>query len=132
MRQRVILSVEDNAANRRIVRDLFEKRGYRVIEAVDGESGVAAAAREKPDVILMDVQLPRMSGYDAARAVKSNPELRHIPIIAVTSYALSGDQQKAHEAGCDDYVTKPFRPRLLLGMVERYLNAADQAQSSAP
>jgi two-component system cell cycle response regulator DivK len=122
MRQRVVLSVEDNPANRRIVRDLFEKSGYLVIEATSGEEGVALAARERPDVILMDVQLPRMSGYDAARAVKANPELRHIPIIAVTSYALSGDQEKVLEAGCDDYVTKPFRPRLLLEKVERVLN----------
>jgi two-component system cell cycle response regulator DivK len=122
MRQRVVLSVEDNPANRRIVRDLFEKNGYLVIEATNGEQGVALAAREKPDVILMDVQLPRMSGYDAARAVKANPELRHIPIIAVTSYALSGDQEKVLEAGCDDYVTKPFRPRVLLEKVERVLN----------
>lgn len=125
MRQRVILSIEDNAANRKIVRDLFEKSGYRVVEAPDGEQGVEAAAREKPDVILMDVQLPRMSGYEAARAVKSNPELRHIPIIAVTSYALSGDQQKAREAGCDGYVTKPFRPRALLEMVEKYLETPE-------
>jgi two-component system cell cycle response regulator DivK len=121
VRQKVILSVEDNAANRRIVRDLFERKGYRVVEAVNGEDGLAVAARERPDVILMDVQLPRMSGYDAARALKSNPQLCRIPIIAVTSYALSGDEQKAHDAGCDGYVTKPFRPRMLLEMVEKYL-----------
>ena len=122
MGQKVILSAEDNAANRRIIRDLFEKKGYRVIEAVNGEEVVAMAGREKPDLILMDIQLPKISGYDAARAIKSDPELKHIPIIAVTSYALSGDDQKAYEAGCDDYITKPFRPSVLLEKAEKYLN----------
>ena len=122
MKPKVILSAEDNAANRRIIRDLFGKKGYRVIEALNGEEAVEIAKREKPDLILMDIQLPKISGYDAARAIKSNPELKHIPIIAVTSYALSGDDQKAYEAGCDDYITKPFRPSVLLEKVEKHLN----------
>ena len=121
MGQRVILSAEDNPANRRIIRDLFGKKGYRVIEATNGEEAIAMAEREKPDLILMDILMPKISGYEAAKSIKSNPELKHIPIIAVTSYALGGDDQKAYEAGCDDYIAKPFRPRLLLEKVEQYL-----------
>jgi two-component system cell cycle response regulator DivK len=121
MRQNVILSAEDNAANRRIIRDLFGKHGYRVIEATNGQEAMAIAKRERPDVILMDIQLPKMSGYEAAKASNANPELKSIPIIAVTSFALSGDEQKAYDAGCDDYIAKPFRPRLLLAKVEQYL-----------
>ena len=120
--QKTILSAEDNPANRRIIRDLFATKGYLVIEATNGEEAVALALREKPDIILMDIQLPKISGYEATKAIKANPELSHIPIIAVTSYALSGDDQKAYEAGCDDYIAKPFRPRMLLEKVERLLN----------
>ncbi|MAG13639.1 MAG: response regulator [Spirochaetales bacterium] len=122
MTQKTILSAEDNAANRRIIRDLFGKRGYKVVEATNGEEAIKVALREMPDVILMDIQLPKISGYKAARAIKSIPDLKHIPIIAVTSYALSGDDRKALEAGCDDYMTKPFRPRMLLEKVEKYLS----------
>jgi len=125
MEQKVILSAEDNAANRRIIRDLFGKSGYRVIEALDGEEVIEMAEHEKPDVILMDIQLPKKSGYEATRAIKSNQAIKHIPIIAVTSYALSGDDRKAYEAGCDDYITKPFRPKMLLEMVEKYLGESD-------
>jgi two-component system cell cycle response regulator DivK len=113
--------VEDNEANRRIVRDLFTRKGYRVIEAVDGEEGVVMAKREKPDLILMDLQLPRVDGFEATRRIKADPELSHIPIVAVTSYALSGVEEKALEAGCEDYVAKPFRPRELLAKVEQLL-----------
>ena len=125
MRQKSILSAEDNAANRKIIRDLLGKRGYRIIEALDGEQAVDMAGREIPDLILMDIQLPRMSGYDAATKIKSNPYLQHIPIIAVTSYAFNGDEQKARDSGCDDYVAKPFKPRILLEKVEHYLADED-------
>ena len=121
MAQSVILSVEDHESNRKIIRDLFTRKGYRVIEAVDGEEAVRMAKREKPDLILMDVQLPKMDGYEATRRIKADPELSHIPILAVTSYALSGDKEQALEAGCDDYVAKPFRPRELLAKVEQLL-----------
>ena len=117
-----ILSAEDNPANRKIVRDLFGKNGYVVIEALDGEEVIALAASESPDIILMDIQLPKMSGYDAARAIKADPRLQHIPIIGVTSYALSGDEDKVMEAGCDDYLAKPYRPRVLLEMVRSYVD----------
>jgi two-component system cell cycle response regulator DivK len=122
---KTILSAEDNAANRKIIRDLLTKKGYRVIEALNGEEAVALARKEVPDLILMDIQLPKMSGYDAATAIKSDPALESIPIIAVTSYAFSGDEKKAYESGCDDYVAKPFKPKLLLEKVERYLVDAD-------
>ena len=123
MAQKVLLNVEDNEANRKIVRYLFASKGYKVIEAVDGEEGVRMAEQERPDIILMDVQLPKLDGYEAARRIKAHPELRDIPIIAVTSFALSGDDVKAMEAGCDDYVAKPFKPRDLLEKVEKILGA---------
>ena len=125
MAQKVILNVEDNEANRKIVRYLFESKGYKVIEAVDGEEGVRMAEQERPDIILMDVQLPKLSGYEATQRIKANPALRDIPIIAVTSFALSGDDEKAMEAGCDDYIAKPFKPRDLLERVEKLLGAKE-------
>ena len=116
-----ILLIEDQEDNRQIVRDLVTTSGYELIEAVTGEEGVAAAQRERPDLILMDIQLPGLDGYEATRRIKANPALGHIPIIAVTSYALSGDDEKAFAAGCDGYVTKPFSPRLLLAKIREYL-----------
>ena len=116
-----ILVVEDTQNNRRILNDLLTNAGFEVIEAVDGEKGVAMAAEQKPDLILMDIQLPLVDGYEATRRIKANPALGKIPIIAVTSYALSGDDVKARAAGCDDYVTKPFSPRALLAKVREHL-----------
>ncbi len=113
--------IEDHEDNRRIVRDLLRATGYEMIEAVTGEDGVAAAERERPDLILMDIQLPGIDGYEATRRIKANPELSKTPIIAVTSYALSGDDQKAFSAGCDGYVTKPYSPRMLLAKIREYL-----------
>jgi len=121
MAAKVILSVEDNEANRRIIRDLFTRKGYRVVEAINGEVAVTVAKQEKPDLILMDVQLPKMDGYEATRLIKADPELAAIPVLAVTSYALSGDREKALKAGCEDYVAKPFRPRELVEKVEKLL-----------
>ena len=116
-----ILVIEDQEDNRRIVRDLLTSAGYETIEAGTGEEGVAAAEAHRPDLILMDIQLPGMDGYETTRRIKANPALRRIPIIAVTSYALSGDDAKALEAGCDAYVTKPFSPRALLAKIREYL-----------
>ena len=116
-----ILVVEDNEDNRRIVRDLLASAGYETIEAVTGEEGVRFAETQRPDLILMDIQLPGLDGYEATRRIKANPALRQIPIIAVTSYALSGDDVKAFDAGCDAYVTKPFNPRQLLAKIREYL-----------
>ena len=116
-----ILVVEDHEENRRIIRDLLTSAGLEMIEALTGEDGVRAAESERPDLILMDIQLPGLDGYEATRRIRANPALRSIPIIAVTSYALSGDDVKAREAGCDDYVTKPFSPRALLAKVREHL-----------
>ena len=118
---RRVLVVEDQADNRRIVRDLLTRSGYEIVEATTGEEGVTLAETQRPDLILMDIQLPVIDGYEAARRIKANPELHHIPIIAVTSYALSGDDVKAFAAGCNDYVAKPFSPRALLAKVREYL-----------
>jgi two-component system cell cycle response regulator DivK len=116
-----ILVIEDQEDNRRIVRDLLTSVGYEIIEAVTGEDGVSAAASHVPDLILMDIQLPGLDGYEATRRIKANPALQHIPIIAVTSYALSGDDVKAFEAGCNGYVSKPFSPRALLARIREFL-----------
>ena len=119
-----ILVVEDQEDNRRIIRDLLTSAGYALIEATDGEAGVRLAAAERPDLILMDIQLPVLDGHEATRRIKQNPELRHIPIIVVTSYALSGDDAKAAAAGSDAYVAKPFSPRELLATIRRFLPEA--------
>jgi len=116
-----ILVIEDQEDNRQIVRDLMTASGYELIEATTGEEGLEAAARERPDLILMDIQLPGIDGYEVTRRIKADPNLRQIPIIAVTSYALSGDDKKAFAAGCDGYVTKPYSPRLLLAKIREYL-----------
>ena len=116
-----ILVVEDTEDNRQIIRDLMTSAGYELIEAVDGIEGVAAAEREKPDLILMDIQLPGIDGYEATRRIRMLPELAKVPIIAVTSYALSGDEAKTRAAGCDGYVAKPFSPRQLLAKVREFL-----------
>jgi two-component system cell cycle response regulator DivK len=116
-----ILVVEDHADNRQIVRDLLTNAGFEMIEAEDGEKGVAAAISERPDLILMDIQLPVLDGYEATRRIKANPDLKAIPIIAVTSYALSGDQAKVIAAGCDAYVPKPYSPRVLLAKIKEFL-----------
>ena len=116
-----VLVIEDQEDNRRIVRDLLASAGFETIEAVTGEEGVASAMAHRPDLILMDIDLPGLNGYEATRRIKGDPALRKIPIIAVTSYALSGDDAKAFEAGCDAYVTKPFSPRALLAKIREYL-----------
>jgi len=116
-----ILVVEDNEDNRQIIRDLLTSVGYELIEAADGMEGVAMAQHHRPDLILMDVQLPVMDGYEATRQIRTVPELADVPIIAVTSYALSGDEAKTREAGCDGYVAKPFSPRQLLAKLREFL-----------
>ncbi|MET0630203.1 MAG: response regulator [Xanthobacteraceae bacterium] len=116
-----ILVVEDQEDNRQILRDLLSNAGYEMIEAEDGQQALTQAAKHKPDLILMDIQLPLLDGYEATRRIKADPALNAIPIIVVTSYALSGDEEKAHAAGCDAYVAKPFSPRALLAKIREYL-----------
>jgi two-component system cell cycle response regulator DivK len=118
-----ILAVDDQEDNRRILRDLLTSAGYEVIEATTGEDAVTSAETQAPDLILMDIQLPGIDGYEATRRIKANPRLRQIPLIVVTSYALSGDDAKAFSAGANAYVSKPFSPRALLAKVREYLPA---------
>jgi two-component system cell cycle response regulator DivK len=112
-----ILVVDDNEDNRQILIDLLSGAGYEVLEAVTGLDAVTIATREVPDLVLMDIQLPGIDGHEATRRIKAQPALARIPVIAVTSYALAGDDRKAADAGCDDYVTKPYSPRALLAKV---------------
>jgi two-component system cell cycle response regulator DivK len=116
-----ILYVEDNEANRMIVRDLLKRTTYELIEAFDGEAGVAKAIEARPDLILMDIQLPKISGLDAIKRIRAQAESASTPIIAITSFALSGDDQKAKEAGATAYLAKPYSPFELLKLVRRYL-----------
>ncbi len=116
-----MLVIEDNEDNREILRDLLTSVGYAVLEATTGPQGVCAAVTHCPALILMDLHLPGMDGYEATRCIKAHPALGHIPIIAVTSYALSGDDVKAFAAGCDGYVAKPFDPRTLLATLRTYV-----------
>jgi two-component system cell cycle response regulator DivK len=116
-----ILVVEDQEDNRQILRDLLASTDYEIVEAENGLEALASVAKHRPDLILMDIQLPILDGYEATRRIKADPELRSIPIIAVTSYALSGDEAKAREAGCDAYVPKPYSPRQLLAKINEFL-----------
>ncbi len=118
---RCILVVEDQMDNRQILRDLLGNAGYELLEAENGAEALTTVAQQRPDLILMDIQLPGMDGYEATRRLKADPATKSIPIIVVTSYALSGDESKAREAGCDAYVTKPYSPRQLLGKVREFL-----------
>jgi two-component system, cell cycle response regulator DivK len=118
---KLILVVEDQEDNMQILRDLLVNANYQLIEAENGEQALAAVANRRPDLILMDIQIPIIDGYEATRRIKADPALRSIPIIAVTSHALSGGEEKARAAGCDDFVPKPYSPRQLLAKVRQYL-----------
>ena len=121
MSEQTILYIEDNEYNRKIVRQLLGRTGYRLVEAVDGEAGVAAAFAAVPDLILMDVQLPRMSGLDATRILRADERTKDIPIIVITSFAMSGDRERATAAGASGYVAKPYSPRELLALIRQVL-----------
>ena len=118
---KTILYVEDNEMNRQIVRDLLKRTTYKLVEAHDGEAGVAKALEIRPDLILMDIQLPKISGLDATRRLRAEGATANTPIIAVTSFALSGDEQKAREAGATAYIAKPYSPRDLLKLIRKLL-----------
>ena len=124
MSAKTILYVEDNEANRMIVRDLLKRTKYQLVEAHDGEAGVAAALEKRPDLILMDIQLPKISGLEAIRRLRAQAATAATPIIAITSFALSGDEQKAKEAGATAYLAKPYSPFDLLKLVRQHLPEA--------
>ncbi len=113
-----ILVVEDQEDNRQIIRDMLSTTDYELTEAENGEQALAAVAKQRPDLILMDIQLPIMDGYETTRRIKADPSLKSIPIIAVTSYV---EEQKAQAAGCDEYVPEPYSPRQLLAKIRQYL-----------
>jgi len=121
MTGKTILYVEDNEMNRKIVRDLLKRTKYTLVEAHDGEAGVAKALEIRPDLILMDIQLPKISGLDATRKLRAEAATAQTPIIAITSFALSGDDQKAKEAGATAYLAKPYSPFDLLGVIRKLL-----------
>ena len=116
-----ILVVDDQEDLRGVLRDLLAGSGYTVIEAADGEVGVAKAKSDRPDLILMDIQMPVIDGYEATRRIKVDPNLKSIPIVAVSSFAMKGDEEKARAAGCDHYVTKPYSPMQLLRLIRGFL-----------
>lgn len=124
MSAKTILYVEDSAVNRRLVRDLLQHTSYTLVEANDGEAGVAKALEISPDLILMDIQLPTISGLEAMRRLRANAFTAATPIIAITSFALSGDDQKAKEAGATAYLAKPYSPRDLLALIRKLLPEA--------
>jgi len=121
MSAKTILYVEDNEMNRQIVRDLLKRTKYQLIEAHDGEAGVTKALETRPDLILMDIQLPKISGIEAMRRLRAEAATANTPIVAITSFALSGDDQKAKEAGATAYLAKPYSPRDLLGLIRKIL-----------
>jgi two-component system cell cycle response regulator DivK len=116
-----ILYIEDNEQNLYLVTFILEKHGYEVCAATDGQEGIDLAARIQPDLILLDIQLPRMDGYAVARQLRTNPDLATIPIVAVTSYAMAGDRDKALDAGCSGYIEKPINPDTFMQQVEQHL-----------
>jgi two-component system cell cycle response regulator DivK len=118
---RTILYVEDNEMNRKIVRDLLKRTKYQLVEAYDGEAGVAKALEIRPDLILMDIQLPKISGLDATRQLRAAEATRAIPIITITSFALSGDDVRAKQAGATAYLAKPYSPFDLLALIRKLL-----------
>src|SRR5690242_17777527 len=116
-----ILVVEDQEDLRGVLRDLLTSSGYIVIEAADGATGIAMAKSDRPSIILMDIQMPVIDGYEATRQIKADPTLTRTPVIAVSSFAMKGDEEKARASGCDEYVTKPYSPVQLLRLIQGYL-----------
>ncbi len=125
---RTILLIEDNEQNRYLATFMLEQSGYRVVSAADGVGGIEAAGRIGPDLILLDIQLPKMDGYAVARALRENPSLQATPIVAVTSYAMVGDREKSLAAGCNGYIEKPINPDTFVDEISRFLERAPGAE----
>jgi two-component system cell cycle response regulator DivK len=118
---KTILIVEDEPRNLKLLRDLLQRFGYEILEATDGEQGVKSAGEKMPDLILMDIMMPKMDGLEATRIIKADIKTKHIPVIALTSYAMKGDREKTIEAGCDGYIAKPIDIKEVLKTIETYL-----------
>ena len=129
MRPRVLV-IEDNEQNLYLVTFLLERHGLEVVAVRDGRSGIEAATRIKPDLVLLDIQLPVLDGYAVARALRANPELANVPIVAVTSYAMVGDRERCLEAGCTDYIEKPIDPEKFLLQIARHLPLPESAPAA--
>lgn len=123
MADETILIVEDSPLNRKLVEAVLRPHGYRLLIAVDGEEAIEMATRERPDLILMDIQLPKVSGYDATKILRSQPETAHIPIVALTAHAMADERERMMAAGCDGYITKPIDTRAFPGRVRQYLDS---------
>lgn len=123
MMKRTILLIEDNDQNRYMTTFLLERHGYEVVSAADGPTGIEQASKIQPSLILLDIQLPQMDGYAVARALRQNPALEGVPIVAVTSYAMVGDRENILAAGCDGYLEKPINPETFVAEIERYLRS---------
>ena len=118
-----ILIVEDNTLNRKLAETLLKTQGYQLLTALDGQEAIDITTREQPDLVLMDMQLPKVSGYDATRTLKTQPETAHIPIVALTAHAMAEERERAMDAGCDGYITKPIDTRAFADQVREHLNA---------
>lgn len=125
-----ILIVEDNEMNRDMLSRRLERKGYKILIAIDGENGIDVARANTPDLILMDMSLPVMDGWEATRLLKADDALKHIPVIALTAHAMANDREKALEAGCDEYDTKPIELPRLLGKMEALLSARPMVEAS--
>ena len=121
MKIKTVLVIEDNELNMKLVRSLLQLKNYQILEAVNAEKGLQLARKNRPDLILMDIQLPGMDGLEATRSIRDDASLKDLPVIALTSYAMQGDQDKALEAGCNGYVSKPIDTRHFLKMIDQYL-----------
>lgn len=123
-----VMIVEDNELNMKLFHDLLEAHEIDVIQTRDGREVLDLARRERPDLILMDIQLPEVSGLDVTKWVKEDPELKHIPVIAITAFAMKGDEEKIREGGCEDYISKPISVMQFLDKVKKYLEPQPTAQ----
>lgn len=122
---KTILIVEDNALNMKLFNDLLVSQGFRTLQSVDGVSALETARRERPDLIVMDIQLPEVSGLEVTKWIKEDERLRHIPVIAVTAFAMKGDEEKIRDGGCEAYVSKPISVKSFLGVVRKHLPIAE-------
>jgi two-component system cell cycle response regulator DivK len=124
---KTILIVEDEPKNLKLLRDLLQRFGYEILEAPDGEQGVKITMEKIPDLILMDIMMPKMDGLEATRIIKADNKTKHIPVIALTSYAMKGDREKTLEAGCDGYIAKPIDIQEVLKTIEHFLTAQEKS-----